>query len=344
MEQNIDNEPQAKKKKLFFSNLIYICTLPLLVAQIFCGIKYSGLSFYPTITFNEQLFNENRHEIWTMIIGTIICLLAMYHYKKYLDVIEHISSNKIFANQKLQSKYENIKIFFNRERRFNSWEIWDGAYLFFPCISLTPIIFLIFGITDWLLVITIALVITEFVVIFCFVKDRLSKDIYKRKIVVKIKMRYSNKNANLQSIIKYLNSDLILGVGCIFYFILSAICIKKILFFSIFSEIYYLGLYSIILLVGISKVYTSTRAYRVLIKAFNDKKRRMLEELEKQDDISSMYLYDKLQEKEILSTKDKITLPIKVLISPTLMEYLRIKIVAPDDLNFIINYFLGIMG
>ncbi len=60
--------------------------------------------------------------------------------------------------------------------------------------------------------------------------------------------------------------------------------------------------------------------------------------------MSSLYLYDKLQEKEILSTKDKITLPIKVLILPTLMECLRIKIVAPDDLDFIVNYFLGIMG
>ena len=63
-----------------------------------------------------------------------------------------------------------------------------------------------------------------------------------------------------------------------------------------------------------------------------------MKEIEKKGDLESIIMYDKIQQMNIISPIDKVTTPFKLLLSPTIMTYLRGKILSPSDIDTFIHH------
>lgn len=332
------------------------CSLVLLIVCLIALIFNTGYSII-TFSFNNELFLHNKLIIWcyTSILFLLLSLIYnLYHRKNAISVISKVTQPPKKQYELVEKINKSLKIpriefvmiltagLAILLTSFSFQSILAPSY--FPDSNVEALKGLhIFG-------------LLFFYITLFFIKPEPVIELYLSENSIKPKFKFTDKYCGIFPLFKLLNSTLLLGINVVF----SSTLILYSLYFS--SDIPYeckflsfhsnslydfvLSLFSLLTILFVSFIYifyyirVAKKAYSRLITNLAREKKSYLDKLEKKGDLESLIMYNIVKEKTVLSLYDKITLPAKILLTPTFITYLRQKILTTTDIdNFIYSLF-----
>ena len=340
-------------------------TIILIVVSIFVAIAMSGFAIDNGINFNFVYYNNNRLFVWAIIILTILSCSVLLHLIDKRAIHNELKNKTFFRDRSTQNDF--LAKMVNPKGRFNK----NAQLLFIPIILMIAIV----GVIGHYQFVEAKLNREDNMnSFFCFVVliyglllatiaplDNIESFVATTKLDYKFK--FSDKTGGVKKLIRYLNSSLILNLNIIAFLILfiyscytnpdidfsrgfrrailymgNDSMINHIVTRNIFNAI--MLLFSSIFMLGycVVKIPPAIKAYRRIIIDLKNEKIRYMKEIEKKGDLESIIMYDKIQQMNIISPIDKVTTPFKLLLSPTIMTYLRGKILSPSDIDTFIHH------
>ncbi len=346
--QNKKIKPK-KRQPINISKTIYF-----LVGIVICllAVDYLMLSYNSSDPNSSAILAGGPKQLarWLTLAYIIVLSTAVYHFSMWRTAAEKIHNMPLFKSTEVQERICKVM-----DESYSN--IGSRGYIIVCILSIIGIFISTVGLIVCKGDIPLSGGFTFFIISLCvFICPftsitlpycDLEWALYNKELLIKLK--FTDNKANLQHIISYLHSSLIFGVSSISCFILAIVCIfnsEPFTSLPIYIEKVFLIVFPALIVGprGIEKSIYSIKAYKSLIKEFNNIKYNHLKELESHDDLFSLYLYDKLLEKSVFSFRDKISLPAKVLASPAVMELLRSQIFDTNDLSTVINIILDTLA
>lgn len=293
--------------------------------------------------------------LWLLCSMVIISYLLIIWQIELRKVFNHILQNQVFEDKKIREEYLNKAYLKIHGQYTKSYAAILGYF-----IPLTIVQIVVYEASNYFnYSIYIPLLIFTFLSIGFIPDPILEEYISKNKLVYKF--TFSDRTCGIKPILSYLNvclffqftiitfciislysiffeTDFIHNIKCIYYMLFGDKEVDKEIIAS--TIVYYFAFsFSLALLFEIG-IY-AIKAYYSIINDLTSLKKKLLSQYEKKDDLKSIILYDKVKEKAIISPIDKIILPVKLLLSPTLMTYLRNKIMTANDIDILLKNFFS---
>lgn len=340
-EIKVDYKKITNKELAIWLILLFVTTGTNLVMAFLIYLKQSSKDSLTHHTF-----------LWLLCSMVIISYLLIIWQLELRKVYNHILQNQVFEDKEVREEYLN-KAYLNIHGQYTLPSYIVILWYFLP---LTIAQVGLYEASDYF---NSTIYIPFIIFIFLslgFVPDPiLEKYISKNKLIYKF--TFSDRTCGIKPILSYLNvclffqftiftffiislysiffeTDFILNIKCIYYMLFGDKEVDKEIIASTF--IYYLA-FSVSLGILFEIGTHAIKAYYSIIKDLTSLKKKLLSQYEKKDDLKSIILYDKVKEKAIISPIDKIILPIKLLLSPTLMTYLRNKIMSANDIDILLK-------
>lgn len=340
--------------------------IALIGLSIFITIAMSGFVINNGVNFNFDFYNNNRLFVWTNILLIILTCSVLLHLIDKKAILNELKSLTFFNDNSTHKEF--LEKMVNPKGRFNK-----KIQFIFILLFLLIAIFGVFSHYQFVepklnsredslnSFFCMMILIYGYLLVTIAPLDNIESFIAATKLNYKFK--FSDKTGGVKKIIQYLNSSLILNLNiivCLILFIYSCYTNPDIDFSRTFRRsILYMGndsminhtvtkiIFNIVLLFfssifmfgySVVKITPTIKAYRKIINDLNKDKIKYLKEIEKKGDLESIIMYDKIQQMKIISPIDKITMPLKLLLSPTIMTYLRGKILLPSDIDIYIRH------
>lgn len=344
---------EHKIKKVDYKEITINEILLFSISQILITLAYPIFALY--VYFRTYLINHtsNHPLLWIIISMFIISFCLLIWNIQLRKTYNHIFKHQVFEDNKKRIDYLN--------------EGYLAIHSFYKPITVLFLVFVsvifvfpfmgvfkqdISGSSSIFLIV----IIYVFTILF-FIPPGITEK-YLSKNNLKYKFKFSDITCGNREIVSYLNSCLIFQFALLTFFILCFLSILSYTdFISNLKEIYevittdkkandvLIGntilFYLTFAVSGCVLVETdiyAIKAYHLIIKNLSILKKKLLAECEKKNDLASIIIYDKVIAKNIISPINKILFPIKLLISPTLMTFIRGIIFTTDDIDLFISH------